>query len=107
MTTGKTSAQTGHAFTKCLARCSPELVRIYEPHDDIGTKVTLSAPSEEWLIWAHQQAIQHGLNHYLVIDEGHVMLPHFTGAKIVTALGIGPAMRHEVEHITRKFNKVS
>jgi len=47
-----------------------------------------------------------GIPATLVEDEGHVMLPHFTGESIITAVGIGPSYRHEVKFL-KQFKLVT
>lgn len=104
MPPGKLAAQAGHAFVDSIHRArerDPTRVEEYQSEGH-GTKVVLEATLEELLL-AHELAVQAGLSSALVVDAGHVLPPHFTGAPIVTALGIGPALRHEVQHITRRF----
>lgn len=44
----------------------------------------------------------------LVTDKDHVIPgTAFTGQEIVTAVGIGPCLRHEVSHITKKLRLYS
>ncbi len=66
-----------------------------------GTKICLEAKSLESIMQAKEQAEQAGLPHFLVVDSG--CKNFFDGVPIVTALGIGPAKKHEIKHITKKF----
>lgn len=107
MPQGKSDSQSGHAYCNALLaalRSDPQLISAYQGDDDLGTKVCLVAPNEFRLQRAYQQAKLAGLPCALITDSGHVMPPHFTGAPIITALGIGPATRDQIQHITRKFN---
>lgn len=102
MPPGKMASQAGHAFLDSIKNCQqidPERGELYYS-DGHGTKIVLSA-SEEDLIRLHQQAKDAGLPTALIIDSGHVMLPHFTGEPIITAVGIGPVYRHESTFLKR------
>ena len=70
----------------------------------MGTNVVLKSKNLMQLERALYQAKEAGLPCVLIEDEGHVMPPFFDGSPIVTALGIGPATRGQVQHITKKFN---
>lgn len=73
--------------------------------DGIGTKVCLKAPFNK-LQTAYEIAIEEGLPCDLIIDSGHIMPPHFNGDPIITALGIGPILRKDIKHITKRFQVV-
>ena len=106
MSTGKTSSQTGHAFLNAFIDSTqkrPDVAAFYQ-RDGIGTKCCLTAKNQDALIQAYERAIEAGIPCSLIIDEHHVMPPHFDGKPIITALGIGPARRHEVHHITKRFS---
>lgn len=108
MTPGKLAAQAGHAFLdtfdKARERDPDRAVEYHNGHH--GTKVVLAAKHEAQLRLAVELCERENIPCTLIIDSGHVMLPYFDGSPIVTALGIGPALRHEVEHITKKFQLV-
>ena len=106
MTPGKASSQLGHAFkiiTKNILENEPALARQYFG-DGIGTNICLKAKNLNSLQRAHREAMDAGLPCALITDEGHIMPPHFDGSPIITALGIGPCRRDEIEHITKRFN---
>lgn len=106
MPAGKLCSQAGHAFTGAFheaLKTSPDLIAAYLADGGIGTKICLVAPDLDALLAAHHKADQGGVPHALITDERHVLPPHFTGAPVITALGIGPARRAEVSAITRKF----
>lgn len=105
MPAGKLAAQCGHAF--CLAYESavlvdPGLAARYKGTGN-GTKVVLYAKNQAQLLRAYEGAIELGLPCELVIDRGHVLPPHFTGAPIITAVGIGPVLRRDAAAITKRL----
>jgi peptidyl-tRNA hydrolase len=108
MTNGKLASQAGHAFLDCFTECikrDPDRADDYK-RDSMGTKVVLGAKNDQQLLQAYEQAKQKGLPCALIIDSGHIMLPHFDGSPIITALGIGPAYRDEIHEITKRFQLV-
>lgn len=96
MPIGKLAAQAGHAFTDTLTASRAKSFRRYAAYtrDQPGTKIVLYAENEEEL-----RSIQHKVGNTvptaLIIDSGHVLLPHFDGSAVVTALGIGPCSKEE------------
>lgn len=98
MSKGKFAAMAGHAFLDAYVKADPERVQHYD-----GTKVVLEAESLEHLQLALEVANCSGIPAALVTDSVHVMPPHFDGSPIVVSLGIGPATRAEVKHITKQF----
>jgi PTH2 family peptidyl-tRNA hydrolase len=105
MPPGKMAAQAGHAFIGALHEAettSPVDAAAYRA-DPPGTKVALNAPDEAALLRAQHRAEALGIPHFLVVDSGHVMPPHFTGKPIITALGIGPTTKRKAASITGKF----
>lgn len=109
MTAGKAAAQAGHAFkllTKHILEDDPQLATSYFD-DGMGTNVVLKSKNLFHLERAFHDAKATGLPCVLITDEGHIMPPHFDGRPIITALGIGPARRNDIHHITKKFNCVT
>jgi PTH2 family peptidyl-tRNA hydrolase len=108
MPNGKLASQAGHAYLGAFIEAQkshPSKIKEYLA-DSIGTKLCLSAKNEEHLIEIFNQAISAGLPASLIYDTGHIMPPHFTGEPILTAVGIGPSLRHEHHHITKKLSLV-
>ena len=106
MTPGKLAAQAGHAFL------GAQLAATNHPDHSVhakayaletpGTKVVLSAPL--WRIRDLKRTCEgEGIPHFLVIDEGHVHPPDFTGDPIETAIGIGPIPRSISNRLMRKL----
>jgi len=69
----------------------------------MGTNVVLKSKGLFQIERAFHDAKAAGLQCVLIIDEGHIMLPYFDGSPIIVALGIGPELRAEVHHITKRF----
>jgi PTH2 family peptidyl-tRNA hydrolase len=106
MTPGKMSSQAGHGYTETLFVCHeqrPELYERYRHKINAGSKATLIAPHEDALLKAAKRCEAAGIPYALFYDEGHVMLPHFDGNPILTALGIGPVSRKDAKPIVSKF----
>jgi peptidyl-tRNA hydrolase, PTH2 family len=109
MPAGKLSSQAGHGYTDALFDChdrAPELFYRYKNKINAGSKATLVAKDEAALLKAAHQCEETGIPHALFYDEGHVMLPHFDGSPILTALGIGPVRRADAKRIVGKFKLV-
>lgn len=106
MPAGKLAAQAGHAYTDALCEAldtDPERFWSYRRNGIGGSKVAVLAKNEAALHRALAEARSAGIPASLITDEGHVLLPHFTGAKIITALGLGPCTKAECRHITKRF----
>lgn len=105
MPCGKLSAQAGHAYTDSLDEASDEARAAYRK-GKAGSKVTIQCKNLGQLERAERECIEAGIPHAKVIDAEHVLLPHFTGEPIVTALGIGPCTKAQCRHITKRFQIV-
>lgn len=109
MPPGKLAAQAGHAYTDALWACldqAPERALAYRTTGIGGSKVTIQAKNLGQLERAARECAEAGIPHAVITDAEHVLLPHFTGAPIVTALGIGPVTRAQCRHITKRFQSV-
>src|SRR3546814_20145322 len=98
MPPGKLSAQSGHAYTDALWACldqAPEKALAYRTTGIGGSKVTIKCKNLGQLERAQRECAEAGIPHSVVTDAEHVLLPHFTGDPIVTALGIGPCTKEE------------
>jgi PTH2 family peptidyl-tRNA hydrolase len=104
MTLGKIASQAGHAYLGAFLQCRDE-ARLAEYHKDFpqspGTKVCLQARNLDQLLRVEQSAREAGLSIFRVVDSGCENF--FGGRPITTALGIGPATRQEIQHITKKL----
>lgn len=108
MTPGKLSAQAGHAFTDVLwecARTNYDLASAYQDGPG-GSKVVLSAKNLYQLERAARECEEAGIPVVLFEDHGHVLLPHFDGSPVITALGAGPCTHAQARHIMKRFSKV-
>lgn len=103
MDTGKISSQAGHAYIGAFV--SADLKTIGEYHKEFpthpGTKVCLAAKNLAQLLKAKEQAEAAGIPTYLVTDSGCENF--FNGEPTITALGLGPACRDQIKHITKRF----
>lgn len=109
MTTGKLASQACHASKNCLLKAYAQdrnLALTYQGKDFIGTQIILKAKNENAILRAYEEALAQGLITNLVIDSGHVMLPHFDGNPIITAVGIGPCTKEQAHNITKRFGVV-
>lgn len=105
MPPGKLAAQCGHAYQLALEQArlrDPSIEARYKGTGN-GTKICMYAKNLGQLLRAYRDAQAAGLPCALIIDRGHVLPPHFDGQPIITALGIGPAYRDEMEHITKRY----
>lgn len=106
MTPAKMASQACHAAKNCAllaAERKPDLIRLYQGPKGLGTQIILEAKNEDALRRAHEAAQEAGLITSLIIDEHHIMPPHFDGSPIITALGIGPCTKEQAHHITKRF----
>jgi len=108
MPSGKLASQAGHAFTDSLCQAldqSPERFHNYRTGHG-GSKVVLKAKGETQLINTYNRIRESGIPCALIVDQKHIMPPHFDGNPIITALGIGPCRREEIYPIIKKFGCV-
>ena len=87
MPSGKMVAQAGHAFLQAYLASDLEETQEYHA-DGLGTKITLEASLED-ILKTQLRLEEAGVPCVLIEDSGHVLLPHFDGSPIVTALGVG------------------
>ena len=105
MSSGKSCAQAGHAYLNSYLNClkqNPEIAIQYQEFG-IGTKICLAANDLDHIHYLYTLAQDSNLPCSLIVDSGHIHPPHFDGSEVVTALGIGPCTRQEIEHITKKL----
>jgi len=102
MTAGKLAAQAGHAYLETFLKADSEIQKEYRS-DGIGTKITLQTRNLSSLLRIHYQCMLKGIPCNIIEDSGHVMPPHFDGAPIITAVGIGPCKREDISSITDKL----
>lgn len=109
MPCGKLSAQAGHAYAavlRCASQKHSDRIGKYENPATGGSKITLEARNTNQLLKAYNLALGANLPAVVIVDHGHILLPHFTGEPVITAVGIGPCLQSEVAHFTRKLNCV-
>lgn len=103
MRKGKLAAQAAHAAQEAiLDRCGPN-PRLKDDPDilawlaDNFRKIVVSVNSEAELLELYGQAVERGINHYLVMDLGKT---EFAGIATYTALALGPASDSEVDALS-------
>lgn len=109
MPPGKLAAQAGHAYTDALLDCldkAPHLVDRYRRGENAGSKACLKAKNAFALERLADECRAADVPHAVVIDSGHIMLPHFDGSQVMTAVGIGPISRRDARHLVKRFNCV-
>lgn len=108
MPAGKLAAQAGHAFVEAYRESQIQQARVARQYiiDPPGTKVVLKSKSLKELEWAKGMCHLFNIPHAWIVDSGHILPPYFDGNPIVTALGIGPILREDIQHITSKFELV-
>jgi PTH2 family peptidyl-tRNA hydrolase len=105
MPPGKLAAQCGHAYDMAhdLAKIERPAITAQYKGTGNGTKICMYAKNEAQLARAYDDAKAAGIPVVIIVDRGHILLPHFDGKPIVTALGIGPAYRDEVENFMKRY----
>lgn len=106
MPAGKLAAQAGHAYTDSLFDAwikEPERALAYRDRTRGGSKVTVKAKNVSQMMKAYSAAKAAGLPCSLIVDQHHILPPHFDGNPIITAVGIGPCTKEECREITKKF----
>lgn len=110
MTPGRLAAQACHAAKNCALlaqRHDPELLKLYQGPDFIGTQIILKAKNEGALRRAYEEAKTVGLITSLITDKGNIYPGFSDGEPIVTALGIGPCTKEQAHAITKRFSAVA
>ena len=109
MPAGKLSSQAGHASTDTRWQAFDQdqhLALRYRREGAGGSKVTIKAKNLNAILRAQRECEDAGIPHALITDRDHILLPHFDGSPVVTALGIGPCTKDECRHITKRFQVV-
>jgi len=103
MDTGKISSQCGHAYLGAFINANSKLQSEYhsELPEHPGTKVCLASKNLCHLLRAEIEAKAAGIPVFRVVDSG--CKNFFNGEPTITALGLGPATKDQIKHITRRF----
>ena len=100
MEPGKLAAQAGHAFVDAIRACK-DTERLSAYHGKFhGIKVVLCARNLNHLRHAYEAVNAMGYPCALVTDLGYTV---FNGVPTITAVGIGPARRSEINNIIKKY----
>lgn len=101
MTAGKAVSQAAHAAVQTSLACiwsQPNRFEEYQA-ESFGTKVCLIATHEDELKQLLFLAQQRNIPCALIEDSGHKSF--FDGQPTITALGIGPLLKHEMPELKR------
>lgn len=102
MSAGKIASQAGHAYVGAILSAQSSNWPALPTYAQLipGTKVCLQGSLDE-IYRAYERLQQAGIPAFLVVDSG---CPNFfAGEPTVTALGFGPALKHQVKNITKKL----
>src|SRR5689334_10698332 len=106
MDVGKAAAQACHAARLSLLRFlqhHPDRANEFLSMNSCGSMVVLDAPTLADLDRAAVIASRHDLPWAMFVDSGHLLPPHFDGSPIPTALAIGPAEKHRIKPLVRRY----
>lgn len=98
MNPGKIASQAGHAYLQAYLKASNDRQINYHA-DGIGTKICLVVPNLEKLKQLYELAKQKGIPCVLIEDTGKNTC--FNGLPTITAVGIGPLMKHEFPELKK------
>lgn len=101
MRRGKEIAQGSHASMEFLITKYERNISLSQAEKEwisnLRTKVVLQTDSESALLGLWQDALNHGLTVFTIVDEG---LTEFHGRKTITALAIGPDWSEKIDAVT-------
>ena len=106
MDAGKAAAQAVHAARLSLLRHlqnHPDQAVEFHDRNSIGSFVVLDATTLTDIERLATLATLHELPWAMFVDSEHVLLPHFDGSPITTALAIGPAQQSRIKPLVRKY----
>jgi peptidyl-tRNA hydrolase len=111
MPPGKLASQAVHAsrlsllkYIKSLPKHLADLaIDEFITLNSCGSAIVLRAKNLDQMLKARDEAEAAGLPWALFSDSGHILLPHFTGDPVISALAIGPAPRPTIHPITKRF----
>lgn len=101
MPPGKLAAQAGHAFLGAFLLSQQQPSPAFRRYKELspGTKIVLEARDRKHLVACQARLEADGMSVYRVVDQGHVLPPHFDASPICTAIGFGPTSRREVSDV--------
>jgi peptidyl-tRNA hydrolase len=105
MTPGKLCAQLGHAYLDAFLAARTLRPDTIDPYKTLhGIKIAMKAKSLMHLEEAHEKLVQAGIPCALITDLGYYgTREDLLGKPTITALGVGPARRGEIEKIFHRF----
>lgn len=109
MPSGKMASQASHASRLSLLhflKQNPHRLDEFIDKNLAGSVIVLKVDNEQILHTVFEKAKEEDFPSALFTDSGHILEPHFNGEPIVTALSIGPALKQDMYHLTKKFKLV-
>lgn len=106
MDAGKAAAQACHAARLSLLHYlqqHPDQASEFLMKNSAGSVVVLDVPTRDDLDRLAVLASRRDLPWALFVDSGHVLLPHFDGSLVPTALAIGPAEKAQIKPLVRHY----
>lgn len=105
MCPGKIAAQSGHAFLDAALLSIEQRPQQWADYKtNHGIKVVMKSKSLAHLERAHAEAQAAGIPSALITDLGYFGVAEgLEGKATITALGLGPARRSEVDRILKRF----
>lgn len=110
MPPGKLAAQAVHAGRLSLLRFverHPSRASDFLGLNCCGTCVVLEGRHLDDLEMTASRLARADVPHALFDDSGHILLPHFDGGRVTTALAAGPARREDLRPFFKKFGCVA
>lgn len=101
MNIGKACSQAGHAYLQAYKQANSYRRNLYD-QNGLGTKICLSCPTLDKLLICYEKIKELNIPCALIEDTGRNTT--FNGIPTISALGIGPVFKNEVNHILKKFN---
>lgn len=105
MEPGKLASQCMHGASEAIKNTPADVLALYQGTGH-GTKLTATVKNEGQLRRVYREARAAGFPCQLIIDRGHVALPHFTGKPILVGVALGPVYKDEVTEITKRTTLV-
>lgn len=105
MNAGKMSAQVSHGMSQLARECESGVWQEYVGSGH-GTKIIMQVKGLVQLMGVAKKLKEQNIPFTYVVDRGHVMLPHFDGNPIATAIVFGPVKKASVKRILNVASEV-
>lgn len=104
MSPGKIAAQAGHAYLDAFLAARTLRPETIDPYKTLhGIKIAMRAKSLPHLLETHEKLVLAGIPCALITDLGYYgAREDLMGKATITALGVGPARRSEIDDIFKR-----